>query len=498
MIKPSTLLFLTLGFVYLHGFAHPFTQYAVEDRTGTSTVIPQVAIIGVGIVLLILDLARRSAFNVRYALLGIATLLSIAPPLGFSMAVHARLPHADIHDGAVQTEAALDFLAEGKNPYAQDYRETAFGEFPASVDPTRPNPAWEHYAYLPGSLLVSFPLYSVAKAFTGWYDQRLPHLAAFLLAAVAFAFAAERGEWRLFALITFAFHPLLIRGFIGGNNDLMTLAPVALSFLLLLKGKDRAAAVALGFALAMKQSAWLMAPFFIVFLFAKQPAAVSALQKVKGVVRTAWPALAVSAALVLPFFFWDTGAFIADTIRYPSGMVANNFPIGGFSIAPLLVAGGAIRSVFDSYPFGIIQFFALAPLFVVLIRWQLRENTVERLAVSYGLALLVFWFLSRFLFDNYLGYVSAIFLFAFFARRRVAMSGDLRGSIHEAAPAGGVPPIAADDWTPPARPAEGEAPPDGGPGEAVAGVGGSTSLPGGGGTPAPSRRGGTGAGGESV
>jgi hypothetical protein len=49
------------------------------------------------------------------------------------------------------------------------------------------------------------------------------------------------------------------------------------------------------------------------------------------------------------------------------------------------------------------------PLLVLLVRRQARENSPARAFWSYGLFLLAFFFFSRFLNENYLGYVTAVF-----------------------------------------------------------------------------------------
>ena len=47
------------------------------------------------------------------------------------------------------------------------------------------------------------------------------------------------------------------------------------------------------------------------------------------------------------------------------------------------------------------------PLLLALLGRQARENTAGRAFWSYGLFLLVFFFVSRFLNENYLGYIVA-------------------------------------------------------------------------------------------
>lgn len=415
-LRFSTILFFLFAWLFVRDLATPYVQFAAGDVG-----IPvHGAVFMVSAILLFFDLTRRSLYGIRFLLVLLAFVLIITPSLSVQIIAHQRVPHVGIHDGAVQTEAALRFLREGENPYAADYRQTPFGRFPAFRvlgEPEIDNPAYEHYIYLPGYLLTSLPFFMLFDA-VGGYDQRISHGLFFVLALFVLLACARTPETKLSAAVAFAFHPLFLRQFLGGYNDIQTLAPVFLSLFLLARGRIRWAAVALGFALAIKQSAWLLAPLFFVFLFARLPRTMPLLGRLRTVFFQGWPALAVSGALILPFFLWSPQAFLADTIRYPAGSIEGNFPITGFSIGSILVRTGVISSPSDPYPFWIWQAAVGLPLFLFLLRWQLRDNTVTRLAVSYALLLLVFWFFSRFLFENYLAYLSLILLFAFFLDER--------------------------------------------------------------------------------
>ena len=91
-------------------------------------------------------------------------------------------PASYTHDGGViQTEATIEYLLEGKNPYVEDYVETPMAEWGFSEFRT----ALYHYPYLPWTFIFSAPFYLLGQAL-GHYDQRWIYL---LLMAVALTLA---------------------------------------------------------------------------------------------------------------------------------------------------------------------------------------------------------------------------------------------------------------------------------------------------------------------
>jgi len=85
----------------------------------------------------------------------------------------------------------------------------------------------------------------------------------------------------------------------------------------------------------------------------------------------------------------------------------------GYGISSLIYKLGLVESTFDYFPFGIIQILIGLPLIYFLIKKQKKNNNLSNLIFSYGITLLVFWFFSRFFNDNYISYLSMIFLMAY-------------------------------------------------------------------------------------
>jgi len=80
----------------------------------------------------------------------------------------------------------------------------------------------------------------------------------------------------------------------------------------------------------------------------------------------------------------------------------------------MLYQFGFIKNVHAYYPFWIWQVIICAPLLLWLLLLQKKANTVQMLILAYGLFLFVFWYLSRYFNNSHLGYLSMIFITAYF------------------------------------------------------------------------------------
>ena len=160
-------------------------------------------------------------------------------------------------------------------------------------------------------------------------------------------------------------------------------------------------------AFATKQSVWPIFPFYSAFLWFR-------FKSFGKVVQAILPFAITFGLIVLPFFFWNQKAYLESTILYLSGNASHSYPISGYGLGSLLLQFGVIRDKFATYPFLIWQAIICLPLAGVLIWWQKKENTVQRLLISYGIFLFVFWYLSRYFNNSHLGFISMVFVFAYF------------------------------------------------------------------------------------
>jgi uncharacterized membrane-anchored protein YitT (DUF2179 family) len=115
-----------------------------------------------------------------------------------------------------------------------------------------------------------------------------------------------------------------------------------------------------------------------------------------------------------PFFIWDPKAFLESTIFYLSGSVSHSYPISGYGWGMVLRQLGIISDPHQNYPFWIWQLIFCLPFLIFLIRWLLKNPTVKNLIFSYGVFTFVFWYFSRYFNNSHLGYLSIVFLTAYF------------------------------------------------------------------------------------
>jgi hypothetical protein len=83
----------------------------------------------------------------------------------------------------------------------------------------------------------------------------------------------------------------------------------------------------------------------------------------------------------------------------------------------LVLAAGWVEDRFGQWPFWLLEVALAAPLLVWFLRRQARENTLAAAATHYAIFLLVFFYASRFLNENYLGFILAFLALGTLAQR---------------------------------------------------------------------------------
>jgi hypothetical protein len=312
--------------------------------------------------------------------------------------------YRSIHDGAVQVEAALEYLSDGRNPYAERYDETPLRYYGFSNLDIPHNPALDHFVYLPGYLLISYPVHSALERIDLFYDQRYIYLLAFAMMILLLPLLVEPPSMKLLILAAVGLNPLLTGPVIYGMNDVLVLFLLVVIALLLKKKHLLLSAVVFGLACAFKQSAWFIAPFFIVLLFTR----VSGKRQVLQVTKLVGVSAVVALLITAPFALWDLPAFVTDVFSYPAGSVAVNYPIRGYTVGTLMVGAGLIKSPLDKFPFWVLQLILGIPLLMFLLRYQWRRNTVGSMLLVAGVFTFGLGVLSRFFQDNYVGYIAVL------------------------------------------------------------------------------------------
>jgi len=97
------------------------------------------------------DRARRWMLRLKWLLVVCAiSWITLAPLVMNILARQQSAPYLHAHDGLIQTEAAVQFVLTGKNPYAENYHQTPLALAPFDVKGLTVNPnAWRCTAGMP-------------------------------------------------------------------------------------------------------------------------------------------------------------------------------------------------------------------------------------------------------------------------------------------------------------------------------------------------------------
>jgi len=323
-------------------------------------------------------------------------------------------PASYSHDGGViQTEATIAYLLAGRNPYVEDYVDTPMAEWGINEFRT----ALYHYPYLPWTFLFSAPFKVLADVAIGWYDQRFVYLLLFGLMLVLAPGLAQGSQHKLLLLMLLGLNPIMGSDVIYGQNDSFVLAWCVLSLWLYVRGTARGrargwllwSAAALGLAWASKPTAWFVAPFYLLLIAGGDPRDLwrRPLAWIGRAARLGWPAFAVAGLIIGPYALWNWAALFDDVWRWSTGTAETAYQIWGWGASNLVLALGWVQSRFDYWPFWLPELLVGLPLLVGLLKQQIGDNTPARAMWNYGVFLLAFFFVSRFLNENYLGYILA-------------------------------------------------------------------------------------------
>ncbi|MDD5290330.1 MAG: hypothetical protein PHT40_04015 [Patescibacteria group bacterium] len=349
--------------------------------------------------------------------------------IGFVLAVtmvahiawRAKDPNLPVHDNIQQMEPAVEFLLQGKNPYAENYFKTELAKS-AYIMTTQGqvflNPALYHVIKLPFHILASVPVHFLAKAAVGFYDERMTYLILFILSLFAL-FALPNDRRHKFALTAFyAFNPLFLNFLVSGRDDVFVLSWLIFTFYFLKKDKILLSSLMLALACTAKHSAWFLVPFYYTYLYFRViPHSLphqSALKVILQLSKRTYLLPIIFLLIMLPFILWNPLAFYQDTIAYPAGTLITSYPINGYGLSVLFYKLGLVKSLTDYLPLWVIQIPITLLLFYLFIKKQIQDNSLARMIGSYAILILVYWLFSRFFHDNYVGFVSQLLLSAYF------------------------------------------------------------------------------------
>lgn len=263
-------------------------------------------VFGAGIALLITAVSNFNTDEYAYHLGGF-TLLAMAVA---SIAVWFHLPRPWLGtDGLLFTRYATEVLTAGGNPYAVSMApaQTAYGVELVQVTPR-----------IDGSIVESFSY--PAGAFVAFLPQKLldigrpeMFLTLFVPTVVlsVYVLAVTPRSIALAAPITFFASRDLYGAALAGINDILWVAPLAISLVLWSRDRWRYSALAIGIACAMKQQPWLVTPFLAIWLWKESIDVSNFARRARECIL--W-GLGGFLALNLPFMIWNPRAWLAGVL----------------------------------------------------------------------------------------------------------------------------------------------------------------------------------------
>ncbi len=348
-------------------------------------------------------------------LYGIIILLIFGKTLLLINLRHLSGPASYSHDGGViQTEVTIDYFLQGLNPYVEDYVDTPMAEWGFNEYRT----ALYHYPYLPWTFVFSTPFYLLSQSLLGWYDQRMVYLILFALTLWLTQRLVKQRQAQLIAIAIMGLNPIGGVSIIFGENDPFVLGWIILALWLLQphnpdinSRRTLLASAAFGLACASKPTAWFLAPFWLLYLLRDQwganliPPFNQWRSHIMTILQRAWTLPAVALLIVGPWFVWNPDQMYDDVWRWSAGIGPTGYQIWGWGASNYVLAFGWVSDRFEYWPFTIPGAIVGIPLLLLLLWRQTRTNTISFMLYGYVVFLLAFFYLSRFMQPNYLGYM---------------------------------------------------------------------------------------------
>lgn len=392
--------------------------------------------VGLLLVYLIVDIGLAGVWSNRVKAVILAAILVTAvalPTVQLMLLRQGSGPASYTHDGGViQTEAAIQYVLAGKNPYVEDYVSTPMADWGIS----RYRTALYHYPYLPLTFLLSAPFYA-AGAGMGFYDQRIVYLLLWALMLLAATRLATGGRLKLALVALLGLNPMMALDVIFGQNDVFVLAWLVFSLAawrlwstavegsLTRRFGIVLSAVFFGLACASKPTAWFMAPFYALLLISDHFGNAQRWRELTPwlplLVRRLAPAMIVFVLFLLPYILWNPSAIYDDVWRWSSGQGDTGYQIWGWGGSNFVLAFGWVQDRFGQWPFWMTELLVATPLLFWFLHRQRLHNTLASTCWHAAILMLGFFYASRFLNENYLGFILAIFAMAFITSQEEAL-----------------------------------------------------------------------------
>lgn len=404
----------------------------VSPRPGEpiGLILNALALAGV-LIYALLDLALREPHRTHWKSWTLAVIVFTAvvlPTAKLILLREANGPASYTHDGGViQTEATIQFLLEGKNPYTENYVDTPMAEWGFSAYRT----ALYHFPYLPWTFVFSAPFYQLGQMM-GFYDQRIVYILLFGLMVVTAPQLANGSSAKLAIAATLALNPIMALDVIFGQNDIFVLAWIVFALVFWRvayhRGKTERSSgrwlvissLCFGLACASKPTAWFFAPFYgLLLAYDSEPLRRDGWRglsrAIPTILRRSVPAIGTFLLLLMPYILWDAASLYDDVWRWSSGQGPTGYQIWGWGGSNFVLGLGLVENRFGQWPFWLAQIVVAGPILIWFMGRQIKHNTPASACWHYAIFLLAFFYASRFLNENYLGYLLAFFALGIFA-----------------------------------------------------------------------------------
>lgn len=302
------------------------------------------------------------------------------------------------HDGTVETEIAASMILHGKNPYAEDFSTTSFARFHQSRPTINQAAIMLAYPYPPLVPLLTLPLVWMSESFHSVPDGRILTMLSYAVLCVLLLRHVRNQQHRTLLVIALLLNPFVFVYPILGLNDIFFVLFLVLAAL---AGRHRMwvySGIALGAAVAAKQTALLAAPLWLWWMWCMYR---------DGQVhrRTSIQSVSAAALTVLflygPFLLWNPSAMWNDLFLFVSGSIPRTYPIGGDSLWQLGLLLQSIPNAFVSTAHRIPVILTTLIVLPLVAVWIRRRPTAAQWLTSVMVATIAVSVVNRFFFENY-------------------------------------------------------------------------------------------------